>query len=76
MFAELYLATRNFDDRDPDENELRKRGAAALQCVADAQPDNLWALIELVVVQAASIQESVAGGKPADAATSSARRQL
>ena len=72
MFAELYLATRNFDERDADENELQKRGAVALQRVADAQPDNLWALIELVVLQATSIQESVAGGQPAEASSSSA----
>ena len=72
MFAELYLQTRNFDERDPAEKELQKRGAAALQRVADAQPDNLWALIELVVVQATSIQESVASGQPAEASSSSA----
>ena len=72
MFAELYLATRNFDERDATEKELQKRGAAALQRVADAQPDNLWALIELVIVQATSIQESVAGGKPAETSASTA----
>ncbi len=72
MFAELYLATRNFDERDPAEKELQRRGAAALQRVADAQPDNLWALIELVIVQATSIEESVSSGKPAEASSSSA----
>ncbi len=72
MFAELYLATRNFDERDAADKEFQRRGAAALQRVADAQPDNLWALIELVIVQATSIQESVAGGQPADASSSSA----
>jgi len=71
MFAELYLATRNFDERDAAEKELLRRGAAALQRVADAQPDNLWALIELVIVQATAIQETVAEGKPAEASATS-----